>query len=84
MTMKLELNPEAEAGLLAQAQARGLSLEDFVKQVLEERGIGGRHAARLSAEERLHAFEEFMAGFESPAVVPDEALSRENLYPDRW
>lgn len=83
MAMKLELNPAAEAGLLAQAQARGLSLEDFVKQVLEERGIGGGQAARLSAEERLQAFEEFMAGFESPAVLPEETFQRENWYSDR-
>jgi hypothetical protein len=83
MTMKLELNPEAEAGLLAQAQARGLSLEDFVKHVLEERGIGNRQAARLSAEERLHAFEEFLAGFDSSVILPEEAFQRENWYPDR-
>jgi hypothetical protein len=83
MTMKLELNPEAEAGLLAQAQARGLSLEDFVKQVLEERGTGNGQASRLSAEERLHAFDEFIAGFESPAILPEEAFQRENWYSDR-
>lgn len=35
MTVKLELNPEIEAGLLAQAQARGLSLEDYLAQVLQ-------------------------------------------------
>ena len=32
MTINLELNPEIEAGLLAHAQARGLSLEDFVSR----------------------------------------------------
>lgn len=35
MTVKLELNPEIEAGLMAQAQARGLSLEDYLTQVLQ-------------------------------------------------
>ena len=35
ITVKLELNPEIEAGLMAQAQARGLSLEDYVAQVLQ-------------------------------------------------
>lgn len=35
MTVKLELNPEIEAGLMAQAQARGLSLEDYLAQVLQ-------------------------------------------------
>jgi hypothetical protein len=35
VTMKLELKPEIEAGLMAQAQARGLSLEDYLDQVLQ-------------------------------------------------
>ena len=32
--MKLELTPEVEAGLLAQAQAKGLSLEAYASQLL--------------------------------------------------
>ena len=35
MTVKLELPPEIEAGLLAQAQARGLSLEVYAAQLLQ-------------------------------------------------
>jgi hypothetical protein len=37
MTMKLELTPELQAGLLAQAQASGLSLEAYAQLVLQER-----------------------------------------------
>jgi hypothetical protein len=37
MTVKLQLKPEVEAGLLAQAQERGLSLEAYLEQVLQER-----------------------------------------------
>ena len=37
MTMKLELTPDVQAGLLAQAQASGLSFEEYVEQVLRER-----------------------------------------------
>jgi hypothetical protein len=33
--MKLELKPEIEAGLIAQASARGLSLEAYLDEVLE-------------------------------------------------
>lgn len=35
VTVKLELSSEIEAGLVAQAQARGLSLEDYLAQVLQ-------------------------------------------------
>ena len=37
MTLKLEIPTEVEAGLLAKAQASGLSLEEYVEQVLRER-----------------------------------------------
>ena len=33
--MKLELKPDVEAGLLAQAHARGLSLEAYLDEVLK-------------------------------------------------
>jgi hypothetical protein len=35
MTVKLELKPEIEAGLAAQAVARGLSLEGYLDQLLQ-------------------------------------------------
>jgi hypothetical protein len=37
MTVKLELTPDVQAGLLAQAQESGLSLEAYVELVLRER-----------------------------------------------
>lgn len=40
MTVKLELNPEIEAGLITQAQARGLSFEDYLAQVLQTAADG--------------------------------------------
>ncbi len=35
MTVKLDLKPEIEVGLMAQAHARGLSLEAWLDQVLQ-------------------------------------------------
>lgn len=37
MTVKVELSAEVQAGLLAQAQQNGLSLEAYIEQVLRER-----------------------------------------------
>lgn len=37
MTVRLDLPPEVQAGLLAQAQESGLSLEAYAMQVLRER-----------------------------------------------
>ena len=48
MTMKLNLKPEIEAGLLAQAQARGLSLEAYLDQVLQSAAVPKRPSGRKS------------------------------------
>lgn len=37
MSVKLELPPEVRSGLLLQAQASGLSLEEYAQKVLRER-----------------------------------------------
>jgi len=39
VTVKLDLKPEVEAGLAAQAQARGLSLESYLDQVLRSAAV---------------------------------------------
>jgi hypothetical protein len=55
MTVKVELNPKVTAGLLAQAEARGLSLEAYVSEVLRERSreavAGQRPAGRMGLVE---------------------------------
>ena len=53
--MKVELNARVEAGLMAQAEARGLSLEAYVSRLLEERSsqmvAGKRHPSEKSVVE---------------------------------
>jgi hypothetical protein len=55
MTLNVELNPKVTAGLLAQAEARGLSLEAYVSDVLKERSreavAGERPAGRMGLVE---------------------------------
>jgi hypothetical protein len=85
--MKVEISQEVQAGLLAQARQRGLSLEAFVEGVLKEQSrtdsTQRRLAHELSNDERL---QEFNAWVESHAgntvVLPDEAMERESIYGD--
>ena len=49
MTVKVEMTSEVQAGLLAQAQASGLSLETYVEQLLREQsGASSRPALTRS------------------------------------
>ena len=81
MVIKLELKPEIQAGLLAEAQARGLSLEEYLEQIVRDYGAT---APAVPAEEWEKEFEAWVASFPEMAALPDEAISRESMYPDRW
>jgi len=81
MTVKLELQPDLEAGLLAAAQARGLSLETYLAQVIRDHAID--HAA-LPIEDWEREFDAWVRSFPKTPLLSDEAISRESMYPDRW
>lgn len=84
MTVKLELNPEVEAGLLAQAEAHGLSLEGYIQQVLRERSAASAPSAKgtTGSAAKARAFRVFAAAHRSVGSLTDESLRRENLVRD--
>jgi len=68
MTVTIELPPDIEAGLLAQAQA----------------GAYARPAYELPPEEWIRRFDPWVASHaENTVVLPDEAMERETIYGDR-
>jgi len=84
--MTLHLNPDIAAGLEALATAHGLSVEDYLKQLVERELSSNRPetaSRRLTAEEWGHQFEEWANSFPEAPPIAEETLSRENLYPDR-
>ena len=81
MTVKLQLKPEVEAGLLAQAQERGLSLEAYLEQVLQERSRTLTPAS-IDPAGRARLFETWAHSHPLTPPLPDEAVQRENLVRD--
>lgn len=56
MTITLDLQPEIEQGLLTQATARGLSLSDFVREiVVREAHVSPEGLPRRTAQELIDA-----------------------------
>jgi len=53
MTITIDLQPEMERGLLAQAQAKGVSLTDYVKEII---------AREVRASEPEHTLPEHRTG----------------------
>jgi len=81
MPVKLQLSLELEAELLAQARARGLSLEAYLEQLLRERS---RVQTPRSADpgERARSFETWAHSHPLTPPLPDDAVRRQNLLRD--
>jgi hypothetical protein len=82
MTVTLKFKPAVEAGILAEAQARGMSVEEYVVAVVEGTVLPAVRN-RLSPEERAVAFEAWSAGHRPTPPLSDYAVSREAMYEGR-
>jgi hypothetical protein len=85
MTATLEFSPESEAALKAQAQARGLTLEQRLMELAGEH-VPPASIARLQRTnpgEWARQFDEWINSHDpNLPVLSDEAMSRESIYPD--
>ena len=82
MTVTLNLKPEVEAGLLAQAQAGGMTVEEYLLSVVEGAVLPATQKT-LSAEERAAAFEAWSANHRPTPPLSDYAVSRDAMYEGR-
>lgn len=78
MTVTLNLKPELEAGIFAQAQASGMSVEAYLLSVIEGAVLPSIRQ-RVSPEERAAAFEAWSVSHRPPPLS-DYAVSREAFY----
>lgn len=85
MTVTLELKPEVEERIVAEAKARGLSVEDYIQQELESKLGTPARAGSLPYEEWLQMFNEWVHSHDYIKAPPlsDEAISRESIYRER-
>ena len=82
MTFTLNLKTELEAGIFAQAQASGMTVEAYLLSVVE----GPVHPTihqKLSREERAAAFEAWSIGHRTTPPLSDYAVSRDAIYEGR-
>ena len=82
MIITLNLKPELEAWLFAQAQASGMTVEEFLLSVVVSALLPARQHT-LSAEERAKEFEAWSAGHRPTPPLSDYAVSRDAMYEGR-
>ena len=85
MTVTLELKPEVEEQLEAQARQSGLSVKDYLEKRVEEMISPSELPPAKTPEERLRLWQEFLNSHADITAPPlsDEAISRESIYRER-
>jgi len=84
MTIKVELKPETEARLVAQARSQGVPLEQLAERLLQEAVTAGSLPSGALTVEEFHDMLEGMAEeSEKLPSLPTESFSRESFYEDR-
>ena len=84
MTIKVELKPETEARLVAQARSQGVPLEQLAERLLQEALTSRALPNGVLTVEEFHRMLEGMAeGSENLPNLPTESFSRESFYEDR-
>ncbi len=82
MTVRIELKPEVEASLAAQADARGLALEEYLQRMIEDQA--GVPAPRDPDYPRriMAALDELAEMGRDLPPLPASAFTRESIYQD--
>jgi len=79
VTVTLNLKPEVEAGLVAQAQFSGMTVEEYLLSMVEGVVLPAAPST-LSPEQRAAAFEAWSASHRATPPLSDYAVSREAMY----
>ena len=81
MSVTIDLAPEVEASLKAQAEARGVPLAEHLRHVLAKQA-GASTTTRKTLEERIRLWRD-VSGLPETQPLSDEAISRESIYAER-
>jgi hypothetical protein len=81
MSVTIDLPPDIEANLAAQAAARGVPLAEHLRHLLEEQA-GASKGTRKTPEERAKLWRD-VSGLPETKPLSDEAISRESIYAER-
>ena len=81
--MTIELPPEIEAGLQAEAKARGVSVDAVLRDLLSPYAQPVSERAPMNPEQRARAFREWAESHRPTPALSSEAISRESIYGER-
>ena len=80
----LEVEPEVASKIQARARERGVSIDVYLRELIDQKGPQSETTNRLSSQERVRLLREWASGHSTNApFLSDEVINRESIYSDR-
>ena len=84
MPTMLEVEPEVASKIQARARERGVSVDVYLRELIEQKGTASERSDGLSSQERVRLLREWASGHStSTPLLSDDAISRESIYGER-
>jgi hypothetical protein len=84
MPTMLEVEPELASKIHARARERGVSVDVYLRELIDETGTESNRSDRLSSQERVGLLRQWASGHNSNTpLLSDDAISRERIYGER-
>ena len=84
MLTMLEVEPELASKIQARARARGVSVDLYLRELIDEKETESERSNGLSSQERVRLLREWASGHSSNTpLLSDDAISRERIYRQR-
>ena len=84
MLTMLEVEPELASKIQARARERGVSVDVYLRELIDEKETESERSNGLSSQERVRLLREWASGHSSNTpLLSDDAISRERIYGQR-
>ena len=80
----LEVEPEVASKIQARARARGVSVDVYLRELIDQKGTESESSNGLSSQERVRMLREWASGHSrDKSVLSENVISRESIYEER-
>jgi hypothetical protein len=84
MATMLEVEPEVASKIQARARARGVSVDVYLRELINDKEAEPERSNGLSSQERVRLLREWASGHSANTpLLSDDAISRESIYGER-
>ena len=80
----LEVDPEVASKIQVRARERGVSVDEYLRELIDQKGAQSETSNGLSPQERVRLLREWASGHShNSPLLSNEAVSRKNIYRER-